>query len=79
MTHLAADIIEIPIGWILTGIGLLCATICTLATTFYQFMRSRLEAQDKILSMQEAQIAPERGSEALARLRHGHLPLAVRP
>ena len=56
MTHLAADIIEIPIGWILTGIGLLCATICTLATTFYQFMRSRLEAQDKILSMQESQI-----------------------
>jgi hypothetical protein len=56
MNILAADIIEIPIGWILSGIGILCATIGTLATTFYQFMRSRLEAQDKILAMQESQI-----------------------
>jgi len=57
MTYLlTANIIEIPIGWILSGIGVLCATIGTLATTFYQFMRSRLEAQDKILSMQESQI-----------------------
>ena len=56
MTPLAANIIEIPIEWILSGIGILCATIGTLATTFYQFMRSRLEAQDKILAMQESQI-----------------------
>lgn len=57
MTHLAAaNIIEIPIEWILSGIAILCATIGTLATTFYQFMRSRLEAQDKILAMQETQI-----------------------
>jgi hypothetical protein len=53
---LTANLIEIPIGWILSGIGVLCATIGTLATTFYQFMRSRLAAQDKILAMQETQI-----------------------
>jgi hypothetical protein len=56
METLATGIIEIPIGWILSGIGVLCATVGTLATTFYQFMKSRLEAQDKILAMQESQI-----------------------
>jgi hypothetical protein len=56
MTPLATNIIEIPIEWILSGMGILCATIGTLATTFYHFMRSRLEAQDKILAMQETQI-----------------------
>ena len=56
METLATGIIEIPISWILSGFGVLCATVGTLATTFYQFMKSRLEAQDKILAMQESQI-----------------------
>ena len=56
METIATSIIEIPISWILSGIGVLCATVGTLATTFYQFMKSRLEAQDKILAMQESQI-----------------------
>jgi hypothetical protein len=53
---LLAETISLPIGWILTSIGILCGTIATLTTTFYQFLKSRLAAQDKILSMQETQI-----------------------
>lgn len=56
MSILATGIIEIPMSLILSGIGVLCATVGTLATTFYQFMKSRLEAQDRILAMQETQI-----------------------
>ena len=54
--NLLAETISLPIGWILTSIGILCATIATLTTTFYQFLKSRLAAQDKILAMQETQI-----------------------
>jgi hypothetical protein len=56
MTHILAETISLPIGWILTSIGILCGTIATLTTTFYQFLKSRLAAQDKILAMQESQI-----------------------
>ena len=56
MTHILAETISLPIGWLLTSIGVLCGTIATLTTTFYQFLKSRLAAQDKILSMQESQI-----------------------
>ena len=54
--HILADAITLPIGWIITSIVTLCGTIVTLTTTFYQFLKSRLAAQDKILAMQDTQI-----------------------
>jgi hypothetical protein len=55
MSHLST-IVEIPIGWILTSIGILCGTITTLGVTVFQILRNRLDAQDKVLEFQERQI-----------------------
>jgi len=67
--HLLADAITLPIGWILSSIGILCGTIVTLTTTFYQFLKSRLAAQDKILAMQDSQIGLLKGE--INRMSHG--------
>jgi len=48
--------VSIPLGWILTSIGTLCLTVATLTTTFYQFLKSRLSAQDRILELQTTHI-----------------------
>lgn len=46
------DAINLPIGWILATIGSLAGTIAALATIMWAFMKSRLEAQDKLLDAQ---------------------------
>ena len=51
------DVVNLPIGWILATIGSLAGTIAALATIMWSFMRSRLEAQDKLIDSQTATIA----------------------
>lgn len=51
------DAISLPIGWILATIGSLAATIAALATIMWAFMKSRLEAQDKLIDSQTATIS----------------------
>lgn len=41
--------IEIPIGWILGIIGTLGGIIATLASVIWSTLKSRLEAQDRII------------------------------
>ena len=48
--------IELPIAWILATIGTLSASIVALAGVMWGFMKSRLEAQDKIIDSQNATI-----------------------
>lgn len=56
MHPILADSVTLPLTWLLGSITVLCGTIVTLTTTFYQFLKSRLAAQDKILALQDAQI-----------------------
>lgn len=49
--------IELPIAWILATIGTLSGAIATLAAIMWGFMKSRLEAQDKIIDSQGQTIA----------------------
>ena len=51
------DVITLPIGWILATIGSLAGTIAALATIMWAFMKSRLEAQDKLIDSQTTTIA----------------------
>jgi len=44
--------IELPLGWLLSIIGTLALTIATLAGVMWSFMKSRLDAQDKIIASQ---------------------------
>ena len=48
--------IELPIAWMLTTVGVLASTIATLAAIMWGFMKSRLEAQDKLIAAQVATI-----------------------
>lgn len=43
------DLVSLPIGWILGIIGTLGGVIATLAGVIWSTMKSRLEAQDKII------------------------------
>jgi hypothetical protein len=49
--------IELPIAWLLSVIGVLGGTIATLAGIMWSFMKSRLEAQDKLIESQTQTIA----------------------
>lgn len=51
------DVVSLPIGWILATIGSLAGTIAALATIMWAFMKSRLEAQDKLIDSQAATIS----------------------
>lgn len=51
------DVISLPIGWILATIGSLAGTIAALATIMWAFMKSRLEAQDKLIESQAVVIS----------------------
>jgi hypothetical protein len=51
------DAISLPIGWILATIGSLAGTIAALATIMWAFMKSRLEAQDKLIESQTVVIS----------------------
>ena len=55
MTFLAQTM-EIPIGWVLTSLGALSGTIATLAMTVFKIMKNRLDAQDKVLALQDSHI-----------------------
>lgn len=44
--------IELPLAWLLSTIGVLATAIATLAGIMWGFMKSRLEAQDKIIQSQ---------------------------
>lgn len=48
--------VSVPIGWILGTIGVLGSTIAALAGVMWGFMKSRLEAQDKIIDAQNVTI-----------------------
>jgi hypothetical protein len=48
--------ISIPISWILTGLLSLCGTIATLAGIMWSFVKSRIDAQDKIIEAQNSTI-----------------------
>lgn len=48
--------VSVPIGWILGTIGVLGSTIAALAGVMWGFMKSRLEAQDKIIDAQNITI-----------------------
>lgn len=49
--------IEMPIAWLLSAIGILGGTIATLAGVLWGFVKSRLEAQDKIIDAQSQTIS----------------------
>jgi len=51
------DVVSLPIGWILATIGTLGGTIAALAGIMWAFMKSRLEAQDKLINAQTLTIA----------------------
>ena len=51
------DVVSLPIGWILATIGSLAGTIAALATIMWAFMKSRLEAQDKLIESQAVVIS----------------------
>lgn len=48
--------IELPISWLLSTIGVLAGSIATLAGIMWSFMKSRLESQDKLIDSQTATI-----------------------
>jgi len=48
--------IELPIAWILGTIGTLSGAIAALAACMWNFMKSRLEAQDRVIGAQSATI-----------------------
>lgn len=43
---------NIPVEWVLGALGVLGGVIATLANLIWNVMKSRLEAQDKIISSQ---------------------------
>jgi hypothetical protein len=43
------DLIALPVGWILTTIGLLGSVIATLAGIIYSSLSARIATQDKII------------------------------
>lgn len=49
--------IELPIAWVLSTIGILAGSVATLAGIMWSFMKSRLEAQDKLIESQTATIS----------------------
>ncbi len=49
--------IELPLAWLLSIIGVLGGAIVTMAGIMWSFMKSRLDAQDTIISSQAATIA----------------------
>lgn len=51
------DLIQLPLAWVLATIGILGTTIATLAGVIWGFMKSRLEAQDKLIASQTVIIA----------------------
>lgn len=61
--------IELPIAWILATIGTLSGAIATLAGIMWSFMKSRLEAQDKIIATQTVVI--DKLQEDVARMSKG--------
>jgi hypothetical protein len=48
---------EIPIEWVLTMIGVLAATISTLAVVIYRSLEKRIEAQNLVIRSQATSIA----------------------
>ena len=48
---------ELPIAWLLSMIGILSGSIATLAGIMWSFMKSRLEAQDKLIGSQSVTIS----------------------
>ena len=50
-------IVELSNAWVLAAIGTLCGTIATLASALWCFMKSRLEAQDRIIEANGVMIA----------------------
>ena len=63
------EIIELPIAWILAIISTLGLTIATMATVIWNFVRSRLAAQDKLIASQTTVI--ERLQDDVARMSKG--------
>jgi hypothetical protein len=55
MTFLST-IVELPVGWLLASMGALCSTVAGLAATIYRTLKSRLDAQDKVLVLQDSHI-----------------------
>ena len=53
--------IELPIAWILATIGTLSGAVATLAALMWKFMKSRLEAQDRVINAQSATIEKLQG------------------
>ncbi|MFN6094353.1 MAG: hypothetical protein ACK49J_05130 [Verrucomicrobiota bacterium] len=53
--------IELPIAWILGTIGTLSGAVATLAALMWNFMKSRLEAQDRVINAQSATIEKLQG------------------
>jgi hypothetical protein len=53
--------IELPIAWILATIGTLSGAVATLAALMWNFMKSRLEAQDRVINAQSATIEKLQG------------------
>lgn len=49
--------IELPLAWLLTIIGVLATTIATMAAIMWGFMKTRLDAQDTIIQTQAETIA----------------------
>lgn len=49
--------ISLPLSWLLTVIGVLGATIASMAGIMWSFLKSRLEAQDKLIESQTATIS----------------------
>lgn len=48
--------IELPVSWLLGIIGVLGTTIATLAAVMWAFMKSRLEAQDRVIESQTVMV-----------------------
>ena len=49
--------IELPIAWVLSTIGILAGSVATLAGIMWSFMKSRLESQDKLIQSQTVTIS----------------------
>lgn len=61
--------VEMPLAWLLSTIGILAGSIATLAGVMWSFMKSRLEAQDKLIEAQAGTIV--KLQEDVARMAKG--------
>jgi hypothetical protein len=51
-----ATIVEIPAAWLLTAIVSLGTAIATLAATIFHILKTRLDAQDRIIEFLKADV-----------------------